>query len=236
MALLVCKGCTTRYAPGLSRCPHCGSPEWEEDGMQTQPLPAFVQTSCDTRGCPAAGTVRQVRLRVISPGLVEMPPLLCAACGCTVRVPWPTSEKEDEAVPKITRHGGPSNAAADAATPTPASAADQPTSPVAGEVGPELVDLTEPEHADAEAGTEQAAEHPDADPASLDAVQTEADPGEADTSPEPDTADGDRYEGMTLAELRDAAEKRGLARSGSKAVLQDRLREDDAQEQQGGEA
>lgn len=235
MTLHVCTGCTTRFAPGLTRCPHCGATEWEEDGMQPGRVPPFVQVSCDTRDCPAAGTVRQLRLRVISPGLVEMPPLLCAACGCQVRMPWPpSSEKESETMPKISRHKGATNAAADAAAPTPASAAAQPATPVlVGEPGPELADPTEPEHADAEAGTEQAAEHPDADPASLDTVQSEAGSSEADTAPEAGAEGGDRYESMPLAELRNAAEERGLARSGSKAVLQQRLREDDAHQKNG---
>jgi hypothetical protein len=32
MALAVCEGCTTAYAVGLSRCPHCGSTESHEEG------------------------------------------------------------------------------------------------------------------------------------------------------------------------------------------------------------
>ncbi len=31
MALLACLGCSTRFAVGLSRCPHCQSEDFEED-------------------------------------------------------------------------------------------------------------------------------------------------------------------------------------------------------------
>lgn len=31
MALLLCTGCTSRYAVGAPRCPECGSTEFEED-------------------------------------------------------------------------------------------------------------------------------------------------------------------------------------------------------------
>lgn len=31
--LWTCAACTTRYAHSLQVCPHCGSPEREEDGM-----------------------------------------------------------------------------------------------------------------------------------------------------------------------------------------------------------
>lgn len=33
MALWACLGCGCRYAVGLSGCPQCGSPDYEEDGM-----------------------------------------------------------------------------------------------------------------------------------------------------------------------------------------------------------
>jgi hypothetical protein len=32
VALNVCSGCTTKFAVGLPRCPHCGSTEYVEDG------------------------------------------------------------------------------------------------------------------------------------------------------------------------------------------------------------
>lgn len=33
MALLACLGCGTRFAVGLEACPHCGSEDFEEDGL-----------------------------------------------------------------------------------------------------------------------------------------------------------------------------------------------------------
>lgn len=33
MALNVCAGCTTSFAVGLLRCPHCGSKDYQEDGQ-----------------------------------------------------------------------------------------------------------------------------------------------------------------------------------------------------------
>lgn len=33
MALNVCAGCTTKFAVGLKRCPHCGSTDYCEDGQ-----------------------------------------------------------------------------------------------------------------------------------------------------------------------------------------------------------
>lgn len=32
MALNACDGCTTKFAVGLKRCPHCGSTDFHEDG------------------------------------------------------------------------------------------------------------------------------------------------------------------------------------------------------------
>lgn len=37
MALWECKNCTTRYAVGLIKCPHCGSTDHHEDGEQMSP-------------------------------------------------------------------------------------------------------------------------------------------------------------------------------------------------------
>lgn len=39
MALSVCTGCTTKYAVGLPKCPHCGSADHVEDG---QPMPKIT--------------------------------------------------------------------------------------------------------------------------------------------------------------------------------------------------
>ena len=40
MALRVCTGCTTKYAVGLAKCPHCGSTDHVEDG---QPMPKITE-------------------------------------------------------------------------------------------------------------------------------------------------------------------------------------------------
>jgi hypothetical protein len=112
MALWVCSGCSTRYAPGSPACPHCGSAERVEEGGGGSRLP-FLDVACPTQGCRAAGVVRRVYLRVAALGVVEMPHLLlCQACGMAM----PASRSwvdEEENVPKITRHGGASNAAAE---------------------------------------------------------------------------------------------------------------------------
>lgn len=34
MALMVCLACSTMYAVGLARCPHCGSPDQVEQGSE----------------------------------------------------------------------------------------------------------------------------------------------------------------------------------------------------------
>lgn len=39
MALSVCTGCTTKYAVGLPKCPHCGSTDHVEDG---KPMPKIT--------------------------------------------------------------------------------------------------------------------------------------------------------------------------------------------------
>lgn len=84
---------------------------------------------------------------------------------------------------------------------------------------------------------EQASGGPSVGPAALSgqtAAEDQGDPDEAVgegneyTEPEADETDEDEYDGMTAAELSEEAESRGLAKSGSKADLQARLREDDA--------
>lgn len=71
-----------------------------------------VGTACVTSGCAAAGVPRRVVLRMVAPGVVELPRLVCLTCGGDLPFRWP----EESDMPKITRHGGPS---------------------IAGEVGPE---------------------------------------------------------------------------------------------------
>jgi hypothetical protein len=114
VALLVCSGCSTRYAPGLERCPHCGSGERVEEGGPVGSRVPFLDVACPTSGCRAAGVVRRVQLRVAALGVVEMPHLLlCTCCGTAMPAVRSWLDKE-ETMPKISRHGGPTNAAADA--------------------------------------------------------------------------------------------------------------------------
>lgn len=196
MSPRVCAACTTSYAPDLGVCPHCGSIEYTEDGvLMARRLPAYVSVSC-TR-CSRGPW--QLRLPVVATGLIQLPTLHCASCGSQVQIPWPPKEND---MPKITAHGGPTNAretdlspAVDASKPLVGAEADQghPTDVEvegdgSGEALPEIPAETHGKDAE-----------PDVDP----------------------------YAGLTLAELREAAEKRGLASYGNKAQLTERLREAD---------
>lgn len=71
-------------------------------------LPA-VTVHCPNPECPASGVPRRVMLRQPTPGVVEHPGLLCARCGWALEKTggWPDNEETN--MPKITRHGGPSN-------------------------------------------------------------------------------------------------------------------------------
>lgn len=109
MALLVCSACSTRYAGGLRHCPNCGSAERIEEGCGSR-LP-FLDVACGTETCRSRTVVRRVYLRMAAPGVVEMPALACLACGAAMGAlnGSPTGAEDD--MPKITRHGGASNAA-----------------------------------------------------------------------------------------------------------------------------
>lgn len=112
MALLVCSGCSTRYAPGVGRCPHCGLGGGAEEGNGSR-LP-FLDVVCPTSGCRAEGVVRRIHMPMIVPGVVEQPTYVCMPCsGVMLPVlgwPSPVGGMEGTDMPKITRHGGPSNA------------------------------------------------------------------------------------------------------------------------------
>lgn len=113
MALLVCSSCSTRYAPGLERCPHCGGLERVEEGAGSGSRLPFLDVACPTQGCRAEGVLRRVHLRLVALGVVEMPHLLlCAVCGAAMPAlrSW---IDEEETMPKNTVHGGPTNAAAE---------------------------------------------------------------------------------------------------------------------------
>ncbi|MGP3917678.1 hypothetical protein [Nonomuraea sp. 10N515B] len=113
MSLWVCSDCSTRYAPGLEACPHCrGAERVEEGSPQGSRLPV-LDVACPRKGCRAEGTVRRVHLRVAALGVVEMPHLLlCACCGAAMPALRSWIDEETD-MPKITRHGGPTNAAAE---------------------------------------------------------------------------------------------------------------------------
>src|SRR5690606_26636115 len=107
MSLLVCSGCSTRYAPGSPACPHCGGVEAVEEGTAVSPGPLlpFLDLSCTTGGSAAGGVARRGFPRPPTPGAPERPAYLCSGCGAVMR--------EEEAMPKISRLGGATNAAAD---------------------------------------------------------------------------------------------------------------------------
>lgn len=144
MTVQTCAGCSTRYAMGLTACPHCGSSEVEAEGAAVGRLPLFVRAicaSCERRW--------NLRLNSVQSGLVEIPVLFCASCGSQVQVPWPPVEDD---MPTITKNGGPSNARAggsspDATVSTPLAGAeagqghstDGTVRVLVGEPGPELV-------------------------------------------------------------------------------------------------
>lgn len=199
MSVQTCVGCSTRYADGLEACPHCGSTEREQDGaVISRRLPLLVAVSCDC-GCGPW----QLRLSMVLTGLVQVPELHCASCGSRVHIPWPPAEDD---MPKITVHGGASNARE--ADHSPDASASQPL------VG-----------AEADQGRPTPAPEPEVSAAELLAVVAEhLSEGEADT-PE-DTPDP--YAGMTLSELRAAADERGIPSYGTKSQIAERLREADA--------
>lgn len=159
MALETCADCSTRYAVGLAACPNCRSVERAPGAAAVVPL--MADTACTNPVCGAAGMPRRVMLPRPVPGVVELPTLLCAACGWVLPIAWPgpMAESDGDQMPKITRKGGASNkresAAAVDAEPTPEAAADHtepldvtehmagPAQPVEvrGEHGPELVEM-----------------------------------------------------------------------------------------------
>ncbi len=114
MAGWTCAGCTTTYAVGAAKCPQCGSTE-RTDGPGGSVLPT-VTLACGNDACRYAGKERRVYLRTAAPGVLEVPPFICAGCGLVMPTvaPWPPiNEPEDDDMAKITVHGGPSNEAAD---------------------------------------------------------------------------------------------------------------------------
>lgn len=107
----VCAGCSTPYTVGLPACPNCGSTE-VRGGAAVFPQ---MRVACRTDGCRAAGKVIVVLLASVAPNIVAVPALACTLCGRQVQI---VAAWEDNDMPKITRHGGASNALTDPPAPT----------------------------------------------------------------------------------------------------------------------
>ncbi|MGH3585796.1 MAG: hypothetical protein ACRDQ0_05690 [Pseudonocardia sp.] len=133
MSLEVCAGCSTAYAVGLPACPQCGSTEVAGEGAA--PMLPQMKVACLTEGCRAQGRVSTVRLPSVGINLVQIPQIACTLCGALVATVagWSLGAEESNTMPKITKHGGPTNALAD------------PPARIVGEHGPEVVDPPEPE-------------------------------------------------------------------------------------------
>jgi rRNA maturation protein Nop10 len=195
MSLRTCADCSTQYALDIDACPHCGSSNTTKDGVVNQRFPLFVTLSCTSCGRGPW----TVRLTAVTTGLIDLPTLACASCGSRVPVTWPP--EEEPMSPKITVHGGATNA----------HGAD--VSPVA--------DVSQPQ-----VGAEADLGRPTS---SLDEVQVETEP-EEDAAVETKSDEPD-YESLSLGELREAAAARDLPTYGTKAQITERLREADASQE-----
>lgn len=103
-----CGVCGTRYAVGAPRCPQCSANQ-PVTAPPSSPL-ASLTVAClpGDSGCRYGGVTRRVMLPQIVPGVIDMPDLRCAGCG---RHMASTTTEGAEDMPKITVHGGASNAA-----------------------------------------------------------------------------------------------------------------------------
>lgn len=202
-----CAACSTRYAPDLDVCPHCGSSDLlTEGGATVGRLPLFVSLSCD------CGRSWQLRLPTLLPGLVGIPSLFCASCGHGVQIPWPPVEDD---MPKITKHGGPTNARGEESSPD---------SPVRAPLAGAEADQGHPTPAE---DNEVVGDGSGEALPELDASAEDAQPLEVKYAGDP--AQSVDYDGMSLAELRELANSRKVASYGTKAQIAERLREADAQ-------
>lgn len=208
MSTVACAACTTPYASDLDACPHCGSGDYVEEGHAvTRRLPLFVKAACSQCGRGPWN----LRLPQLLPGLIDLPDLFCASCGSQVQFAWPAPVEEDMS-PKITVHGGATNAR-ESAEPSPDAAASQPLVGAEADQGrPTPVPEPEVQELRAEAAVGEALPELPVESYGEDAVPTEGAPG---------------YDGMTLAELRDEAALRGVPSYGTKAQITERLRADD---------
>lgn len=114
MAAETCADCTTTYAVGVEQCPQCGSTERTDQQSTGGAVLPSVMVECANTGCRYGRRQRRVHLRTAAQGVLELPRLVCAGCGYDMPTvtPWPpVTEPEEEQMPKITVHGGASNAA-----------------------------------------------------------------------------------------------------------------------------
>jgi hypothetical protein len=85
----------------------------------TYAVPTVITVACTVDGCAAAGRPARVYLQLVALGVVEWPVLRCMYCGghmAQVGI-------EEDAMAKITAHGGPSNAHTDEPAPVAAEPA-----------------------------------------------------------------------------------------------------------------
>lgn len=147
MTVHTCADCSTPYALDLAACPHCSSTSVETDMGPARRLPLFVTVRCACGRGPWT-----VRLNSLLSGLIELPTLACFACGRRVSFTWPP--EEEPMSPKITVHGGATNARETDDSPAVVVSQPQvvaeddlgrptPTEPVAAE--PEANNAPEPE-------------------------------------------------------------------------------------------
>lgn len=190
-SLLTCADCTTQYALDLKACPHCGSSNYIEGGAVTKRLPLFVTLRC-TNCLRGPWTVR---LESKTSGLIELPTLACASCGSRVPVTWPP--EEEPMSPKITVHGGATNARE--ADVSPVVTASQPQDAAEGVLGRPTSEI----------------------PDEFQGAVTEEESLSTDDVPTEEPQLG--YGSMTLQELRDTASDRGLPSYGTKSQIVERL-------------
>lgn len=197
MSLRTCADCSTQYSLDLAACPHCGSSDFvTEEGAVAKRFPLSLSLSC-----PQCGRGPWTyRLNSVTSGLIELPTLACAACGSRVPVTWPP--EEEPMSPKITVHGGATNAH--------------------GEDDSPVDDVSQPQ-----VGAEADLGRPTSDEPVKVVERDDEKDGTPELEPEPEQQD---YNAMTLGELRDTATARNIASYGTKAQIVERLREADASE------
>jgi hypothetical protein len=143
MSAQVCAECTAAYSIGAAQCPQCGANNPRPDGEG--PAAPSTAVRCPGEDCEAYGVVRNVPVQLVAPGIEARPQMHCTACGRHVEVVH-DEETGDDDMPKVTLHGGASDATFDGeggeeSSPTPeeaggtssASSKKEPTSPETSE-------------------------------------------------------------------------------------------------------